>query len=75
MTNIWINRENLDRILLRLRDKCTDIRAIILRKLIGEKFLLSETDLSHRLHLLYDGYGNKEVAVQQDTLKYFTQYF
>jgi hypothetical protein len=35
MTNICINRDNLDRILLRLRDKCTDIRGIILRRLIG----------------------------------------
>lgn len=56
---------------MRLRDKCTDIRGIILRKLIGEKFPLPHTQLSHRYHLLYDGFGNKEAAVQQDTLKYF----
>ena len=75
MTNICITPDNLDRVLLRLRDKCTDIRGIILRRLIGEKYPLSDTELSHRLRLLYDGYGNKETAVHQDTLKYFMQFF
>lgn len=35
MTNIWVNKDNLDKVLIRLRDKCTDIRGIILRKLVG----------------------------------------
>jgi hypothetical protein len=29
----------------------------------------------NRLHLLYDGYGNKETAIQQDTLRYFSKFF
>ena len=35
ITNLWINRDNLDRVLVRLRDKCSDIRTIILKKLVG----------------------------------------
>lgn len=35
ITNVWITKENLDKVLLRLRDKCTDIRSIVLRKLVG----------------------------------------
>ncbi len=35
ITNLWINKNNLDRVLVRLRDKCPDIRSIILRKLLG----------------------------------------
>lgn len=31
--------------------------------------------VSNRIHLLYDGYGNKEVSIQQETLRYFTKYF
>ena len=40
ITNLWINKNNFDRVLIRLRDKCTDVRNIILRKLIGEKYAL-----------------------------------
>jgi hypothetical protein len=31
--------------------------------------------LKQRYHLLYDGFGNKEILIQQETLKYFTKYF
>lgn len=41
ITNLWINKNNLDRVLVRLRDKWTDIRTIVLRKLVGEKLSLS----------------------------------
>jgi hypothetical protein len=75
MTNLWITPDNLEHVLLRLRDKCADIRSIILRKLVGEKFPLPRTHLAHRYRLLYDGYGNKETSVQQDTVKYFLKYF
>jgi hypothetical protein len=75
ITNLWINKNNLDRVLVRLRDKWTEIRTIVLRKLIGEKLSLFETTLSHRYKLLYDGYGNKESSVQQDTIKFFLRFF
>jgi hypothetical protein len=32
--------KNIDRVLIRLRDKCPDIRSIVLRKLTGEKYKL-----------------------------------
>ena len=75
ITNLWIKKDNLDRVLLRLRDKCNEIRSITLRKLIGEKYKLQNTDPSHRYKLLYDGYGNKESSVQQDTIKFLLKYF
>jgi len=31
--------------------------------------------VSNRYHLLYDGFGNKESNVQQDTIKYFSKFF
>jgi hypothetical protein len=65
ITNISINKTNLDRILIRLRDKSSDIRSIILRKLTGERFKFSEMRVINRIHLLYDGYGNKETSIQQ----------
>lgn len=40
ITNVWVSKENLDKVLLRLRDKCSDIRSIVLRKLVGEKYSL-----------------------------------
>lgn len=75
ITNLWINKNNLDRVLIRLRDKQTEIRTIVLRKLVSEKFSLTQTALSHRYKLLYDGYGNKESSVQQDTIKFFLRFF
>jgi hypothetical protein len=59
MTNISINMKNIDCVLIRLRDKCLDIRSIVLRKLTGEKYKLEDMSVSNRIHLLYDGYGNK----------------
>ena len=38
ITNIWIKTSNMDRVLIRLRDKCVDIRSIIMKKLVGEKY-------------------------------------
>jgi hypothetical protein len=35
MTNIWISRDNLDQVLVRLRDRNVDIRSTILKKLVG----------------------------------------
>ena len=65
----------MDRILVRLRDKCVEIRAIVLKKLVGEKYKLEDTTVAQRYRLLYDGYGNKEPGVQQDTIKLFLRYF
>jgi hypothetical protein len=31
--------------------------------------------LTHLYHLLYDGYGNKDNTVEQETLKYFGKFF
>lgn len=75
ITNIWINNSNLDDVLKRLRDKNVEIRNTILKKLIGEKFKLEETNLAQRYKLLYDGYGSKESSVQQDTVKFFLLFF
>jgi hypothetical protein len=75
ITNLWLSRHNLDKVLLRLRDKCPDIRNIILKKLVGEKYQLEQTTVFQRYRLLYDGYGNKESSVQQDTTKFFLRYF
>ena len=65
----------MDRVLMRLRDKSTEIRGIVLRKLVGEKYPLDSTNPFQRYRLLYDGYGNKESSVQQDTIKLFLKYF
>ena len=65
ITNIWISRNSLDRVLIRLRDKCVDIRNIIMKKLVGERFPLEETTVYQRYRLLFDGYGNKESSVVQ----------
>ncbi len=40
ITNIYLNHKNLDKVILRLRDKSADIRSIVLKKLIGEKYKL-----------------------------------
>lgn len=75
ITNLLIKSNNIDRILIRLRDKCPEVRSIVIRKLIGEKYSLESMTLKQRYHLLYDGFGNKEILIQQETLKYFTKYF
>lgn len=69
-----VGPKNLDKVLIRLRDKSSDIRSIVLRKLVGEKYKLETMSACNRLHLLYDGYGNKEPSIQQDTLRYFTKF-
>jgi hypothetical protein len=35
MTNLLITKHNLSKVLIRLRDKSPDIKAIIVRKLLG----------------------------------------
>lgn len=40
ITNMALNPINLDKVLTRLRDKSSDIRSIVLRKMTGEKFKL-----------------------------------
>lgn len=75
ITNLWVKKYNLDKVLLRLRDKCVDIRNIIMKKLVGEKYDLEETTLAQRYRLLYDGYGNKESSVQQETIKFLLIFF
>jgi hypothetical protein len=59
ITNLQLRRDILQRVLMRLRDKSIDIRSIVVRKLIGEKYPLSDMDVNHRYHLLYDGFGNR----------------
>jgi hypothetical protein len=71
VTNLPLSRENMGRMLIRLRDKAVEIRSIILRKLTAEKFSLEAMTGSNLLHLLYDGYGNKEASIQEETQRYF----
>lgn len=40
VTNLPLSRENMGKMLIRLRDKAVEIRSIILRKLTAEKFSL-----------------------------------
>ena len=40
MTNITLTESNIDRVLVRLRDKNSEIRAILLRRLVSDKFQL-----------------------------------
>lgn len=35
MTNMLLTADNMDKVLIRLRDKSSDIKTIIIRKLIG----------------------------------------
>ena len=46
-----------------------------MKKLVGEKYDLEETTLAQRYRLLYDGYGNKESSVQQETIKFLLIFF
>lgn len=63
--NLMIKPNNIDRVLIRLRDKCPEIRSIIIRKLIGEKYPLENMTIKQRFHVLYDGFGNKDILIQQ----------
>lgn len=40
VTNLPLARRNLDRVILRLRDKSAEVRSIVLRKLTGERYKL-----------------------------------
>ena len=40
MTNIPLNKDNIDKILIRLRDKNSEIRATLLRRLVTENVRL-----------------------------------
>jgi hypothetical protein len=40
MTNIRLHQGNIDRILIRLRDKNSEIRATLLRRLLTENYRL-----------------------------------
>ena len=35
ITNLWVSKHNLEKVLIRLRDKSIDIRNIIMKKLVG----------------------------------------
>ena len=61
--------------LLRLRDKSNEIRGLVLRTLLAEKIPLDEMRPQQRIRLLYDGFGNKDTSVEQDTLKYIALFF
>ena len=61
MTNIPLTMFNIDKILIRLRDRSSEIRAILLRRLLSDKFSLEKMKLNNRYKLLYDGYGTRDV--------------
>jgi hypothetical protein len=61
MTNIPIYPGNIDQILVRLRDKNPEIRATLLRRLLGENYKLQNLKLDNIYKILYDGYGAKDV--------------
>lgn len=64
VTNLVISSCNITRVLVRLRDKNPEIRAIILRKLNGEKYHLLRLSQSNVYKILYDAYGNKDAVVK-----------
>lgn len=61
--------------LVRLRDKNPEIRAIVAKKLQGERFKLEAMTVSNLYKLLYDGYGSKEILVKKECLRYFAMFF
>lgn len=75
MTNIPITKGNVDKLLLRLRDKNAEIRATLLRRLLTENYRLEMLKLNNVYKLLYDGYGTKDVVCKEEALRYFGAYF
>ena len=75
ITNLTITPQNLEEVLVRLRDKNPEIRAIVAKKLQGERFRLEDMTVSNLYKLLYDGYGSKEILVKKECLRYFAMYF
>lgn len=75
MTNIPIYPGNIDRILVRLRDKNPEIKATLLRRLLGENYKLQNLKLDNIYKILYDGYGTKDVVCKEEALRYFAGYF
>jgi hypothetical protein len=65
ITNLNITKENLDTVLIRLRDKNPEIRSIVVKKLQGERFSLYDMTIDQIYRLLYDGYGSKELIVKR----------
>ena len=75
MTNIPLNQKNIDKILIRLRDKNSEIRATLLRRLVTENVRLDSLKLNNIYKLLYDGYGTKDVICKEEALRYFASFF
>lgn len=61
--------------MVRLRDKNSEIRATLLRRLVTENFKLESLKLNNIYKLLYDGYGTKDVICKEEALRYFASYF
>ncbi len=75
MSNIPISSGNIDRILIRLRDKNPEIRATLLRRMVGEGYRLQSLKLDSVYKILYDGYGTKDVVCKEEALRYFAAFF
>lgn len=61
--------------MVRLRDKNSEIRATLLRRMVTENFKLESLKLNNIYKLLYDGYGTKDVICKEEALRYFASYF
>ena len=75
MSNIPICSGNIDRILIRLRDKNPEIRATLLRRMVGEGYKLQSLKLDSVYKILYDGYGTKDGVCKEEALRYFAAFF
>ena len=73
---------NLDKLLVRLRDKNVDVRLVVVKKMqnesygiLGKKSTFGRFSQSQVYKMLYDGFGSKEGKVRGEWLHYFGMFF
>jgi hypothetical protein len=60
VTNLDLNEETFSHLIKRIRDKESDIRCTVFRKLLKEQILLVSLELADIYKLLYDGMGSRD---------------
>jgi hypothetical protein len=73
ITNLEMNDETLSHLIRRIRDKNSEIRSTVFRKLINEKVFLSNMNLSEIYKLVYDGLGSRDTTVKNSCIRYLTK--
>lgn len=75
MINLEMTEDTFPHLIKRIRDKSSEIRSTVFRKLIKEKVPLVNMKLAEVYKLVYDGLGSRESTVRDSCIRYLALNF